>query len=591
MENIRIYCKNRAEYYNCKPGCQLIELARQIGHTHNTDKKGNTYPILAAYVDYQLKELGYNIYMAHSIEFIDITHPDGRRTFNRSLSFLLQAAVNDIYKGKYKLILDYSLPNGLYGELHKWDVTADDIRNFIAEGAKYKANSPKVSEIVPVDENDIKRLKKRMEELIQADIPFIKTKASNDEAVRIFLENGQLEKARLCKTLGCFFNSVYHLEGHTDTFYGPLLYSTGAIEKFDLVKYNNGFCLQSPNPFPPYELPEVKYQEKLYDIFKENGNWCRILGVKDIGTVNMAVQSGYTSQMIQIAEALHERKYGAIADMIYARKERVKLVLIAGPSSSGKTTTSKRIALHLRVLGLTPVVIAMDNYYVNREDTPLDEDGKYDFESIHAMDLELLNKQLNQLFNGEEIELPKFNFAEGKRFYDGEKIKLGPTDILIMEGIHALNPELTEDIENDKKFKVYASALTPLSIDENNYISTTDNRMLRRMVRDNNFRGTSAEETILRWQSVRNGEYKNIFPYQENADAMFNSSLIYELPLLKTYAEPLLRRIAPTSPAYAESLRLLKFLSYIVGMDNNEQNGIPPTSVLREFIGNSTFSY
>ena len=305
----------------------------------------------------------------------------------------------------------------------------------------------------------------------------------------------------------------------------------------------------------------------------------------------MAVQSGYTSQMIQIAEALHERKYGAIADMIYARKERVKLVLIARPSSSGKTTTSKRIALHLRVLGLTPVVIAMDNYFVNREDTPLDEDGKYDFESIHAMDLELLNKQLNQLFNGEEIELPKFNFAEGKRFYDGEKIKLGPTDILIMEGIHALNPELTEDIENDKKFKVYASALTPLSIDENNYISTTDNRMLRRMVRDNNFRGTSAEETILRWQSVRNGEYKNIFPYQENADAMFNSSLIYELPLLKTYAEPLLRRIAPTSPAYAESLRLLKFLSYIVGMDNNEQNGIPPTSVLREFIGNSTFSY
>ena len=591
MENIRVYCKNTGEYYSCTPGCELIDLARDINHTENTGKKGEKYPILAAYVDNQLKELSYKIYMAHSIEFIDITHPDGRRTFNRSLAFLLQAAVNDVYGGKYRLVLDYSLPNGLYGELHKQDVTQEDISRFIAEGAGYKAALPKLSEVVPIDNNDIIALKKRMEELVAANLPFIKTKASNDEAVRIFLKNGQLEKARLCRTLGCFFNSVYHLDGHTDTFYGPLLNSTGAIDKFNLVKYNNGFCLQSPNPFPPYELPEVKYQEKLYDIFKENGNWCRILGVKDIGTVNMAVQSGFSSQMIQIAEALHERKYGAIADMIHARKERVKLILIAGPSSSGKTTTSKRIALHLRVLGLTPVVIAMDNYFVNREDTPKDEDGNYDFESIYAMDLELLNKQLNQLFNGEEIELPKFNFAEGKRFFDGEKIKLGETDVLIMEGIHALNPQLTEDIDNDKKFKIYASALTPLSIDENNYISTTDNRKLRRMVRDNNFRGTSAEETILRWESVRNGEYKNIFPYQENADVMFNSSLIYELPLLKTYAEPLLRRIPPTSPAYAESLRLLKFLSYIVGMNNNEQSNIPPTSVLREFIGNSSFTY
>lgn len=591
MENIRIYCKNTGEYHSCTPGCELIELAQQIGYTHNGDKQGNRYPILAAYVDNQLKELGFKIYMAHSIEFLSISHPDGRRTYNRSLCFLLQAAVNEIYQGKYKLVLDYALPNGLYGELTKQEVTKEDIKNFIAQGATYKAKSPKVPEIVPVDVNDIKSLKKRMEELIQANLPLVKSKASNDEAVRVFLENGQLEKARLCKTLGCFFNTIYHLNGHTDTFYGPLLYSTGAIENFDLVKYNNGFCLQYPNPFPPYALPEVKYQEKLYDIFKENGNWCRILGVKDIGTVNMAVQNGYTSQMIQVAEALHERKYGAIADMIYLRKERIKLILIAGPSSSGKTTTSKRIALQLKVLGLNPVVVAMDNYFVNRENTPKDEEGNYDFESIYAMDLDLLNKQLNQLFNGEEIELPKFNFAEGKRFYDGEKIKMEENDILIMEGIHALNPQLTEEIDNDKKFKIYASALTPLSIDENNYISTTDNRMLRRMVRDNNFRGTSAEETILRWPSVRNGEYKNIFPYQENADVMFNSSLIYELPLLKTYAEPLLRRIPPTSSAFPESLRLLKFLSYIVGMNNTEQNGIPPTSVLREFIGNSTFSY
>lgn len=591
MENIRIYCKNTGQYYTCTPGCELIELSKQIGHLYNRDKNGTEHKILAAYVDNQLKELNYKVYMSHSIEFLDITHPDGRRTFNRSLCFLLQAAVNEVYGKKYKLVIDYSLPNGLYGELHKQDLTKEDTKQFIEQGALYKAAQPKKSEIIPLDENDIAAIKQKMEDMIAADIPFIKAKASNDEAVRIFLENGQLEKARLCKALGCFFNTVYYLKGQADTFYGPLLYSTGSLDKFNIVKYNNGFCLQSPNPFPPYELPEVKYQEKLYDIFRENANWCRIIGAKDIGTVNLAMQKGYAHNMIQISEALHERKYGAIADMIYGRKERVKLVLIAGPSSSGKTTTSKRIALHLRVLGLNPIVLEMDNYFLNREDTPKDEEGNYDFETIHAMDLPLLNTQLGQLFNGEEIEIPKFNFANGKRIYDGTKIRMKENDILIMEGIHALNPELTSSISNDLKFKIYASALTSLSIDENNYISTTDNRLLRRIVRDNNFRGTSAEDTILRWTSVRKGEYKNIFPYQENADIMFNSSLMYELPLLKTYAEPLLRRISPVSPAYAESLRLLKFLSYIVGMDSKELAFIPPTSVLREFIGNSSFNY
>lgn len=315
------------------------------------------------------------------------------------------------------------------------------------------------------------------------------------------------------------------------------------------------------------------------------------MGANDIATVNIAVQNGYASQLIQIAEALHERKYAAIADMIYARRDRVKLVLLSGPSSSGKTTTSKRLAVQLKVLGLNPVVLEMDNYFVNRERTPKDEDGNYDFESIYAMDLELLNSQLGSLLAGEEVEVPKFNFAEGRSTFCGNKLKLRESDILIMEGIHALNPQLTASIDDEKKFRIHASALTSLSIDENNNISTTDNRMLRRMVRDNNFRGTSAEDTILRWNSVRRGEYRNIFPYQENADVMFNSSLIYELPLLKHYAEPLLRRISPNSPAYSESLRLLKFLSYITVMNPKEQTGIPPTSVMREFIGESTFTY
>lgn len=578
MENIRVYCKNTNSFHSCKPGTKLVDLMNEMGYTHNTLKNGNSQPVLAAYVDNQLKELGFAIYMAHSIEFLDITHPDGRRTYMRSLCFLLQKAVNDVYDNRYQLEINYSLPNGLYGELHQKEATS---------GSSKKGHMP----IIPCCDNDINKIKGRMQELIASDLPYIKTKKNLEESVALFEQHGQPEKAFLAKSTGNFFNSVYYLDGYGDTFYGPMLHSTGFITKFDLVKYNNGFCLQAPQPFEPDSLPEVKFQDKLYEIFEENGKWCRILGASGIGTVNMAIQKGYAHQMIQIAEALHERKYAAIADMIYERKDRVKLVLLSGPSSSGKTTTSKRLAVQLKVLGLNPVVLEMDNYFVDREKTPLDEDGKYDFESIYAMDLELLNSQLSALLAGDEVEIPKFNFAEGKSTFCGNKLKLGESDILIMEGIHALNPQLTASIDDEKKFRIHASALTTLSIDENNVISTTDNRMLRRMVRDNNFRGTSAEDTIMRWQSVRRGEYRNIFPYQENADVMFNSSLIYELPMLKHYAEPLLRRISPTSPAYAESLRLLKFLSYITVMSPKEQAGIPPTSVMREFIGESTFTY
>ena len=569
MEKIRVYIKNTQQFHLVEPGTSLFSLMQQIG-----------VDALAAHVDNQLKELGYKVYMAHSIEFLDYTHSDGRRCYKRSLFFILQKAIKDLYPDK-QLILDYTIPNGNYGE-----ITDNPLSYNPDDSLKIRMETVK-----ELTEEEIAAIKRRMMEIVEANLPIEKKKLSNDEAVAIFTANKQFKKANLIQSLGQFFVSVYTLDGYADTFYGPMTHTTGAIRKFNIMKYNRGFYVQFPSNIPPYNLPSVKYQEKLFNVFKENSNWCNIIGAKDIATVNKAITQGYSNQIIQIAEALHERKYAAIADQIYSRKNDVKLVLLAGPSSSGKTTTSMRIALHLKVLGLNPVVLAMDNYFVDREQTPKDENGEYDFECVEAMDLQLLNTQLNQLMDGEEVDLPVFNFAEGRKYFTGKKTSMKPNDILIMEGIHALNPTLTASIDNKRKFKIYASALTSLSIDENNSISTTDNRMLRRMVRDNSFRGTSAEQTILRWASVHKGEYKNIFPYQENADAMFNSSLIYELPLLKHYAEPLLRRIQPTSEAYAESLRLLKFLSYIVEMTPSEHKAIPPTSVMREFIGGSSLKY
>ncbi len=572
---IRVFCKNTGKDYVVNPGLKLVDFLNQIKYTAPSGSR-----ILAAYVDNQLKELSFPLFMAHSVEFLTIEQNDGRRTYQRSLCMVLQKAVYDLYP-EYQLELDYTLPNGLYGELR----VRGNCKTTTEE------NIGVLPQSMTITDADVEKIRSRMQEIIDNDLPIIKTKQSSREAVSLFLRHGQTDKARLFETLGIFFISVYYLDGYGDTFYGPMLHSTGYINRFNLIKYNNGFCLQSPQTQQNVDMPKVKYQEKLHEIFKENSDWCTILGAKDIGTINRAILNGDSTRAIQIAEALHERKYAAIADKIYEKKDRIKLVLIAGPSSSGKTTTSKRLALQLKVIGLNPVVVGMDDYFVNRDRTPKDAEGNYDFESIYALDIELLNEQMNQLFNGEEVELPKFDFTKGYSSPSGNKIRVGSEDVLIMEGIHALNPELTAQISNDRKFKIYASALTSLSIDENNSISTTDNRLLRRIVRDSNFRGINAEETIIRWPSVVRGEFKNIFPYQENADIMFNSFLIYELPMLKYFAEPLLRRISPVSPAYPESLRLLKFLSYIIEINSKEIAAIPPTSVVREFIGGSTFSY
>jgi uridine kinase len=563
---IKVYCENNGQIYECRPGTNLGDLARQC-------EVKLKWPILAAVVDNQLKELGFEIFVSHNIRFIDYSHPDGYRTYVRSLNFLLQRAVATLYPDK-SLILDYTLWNGVYGELRE-SVPGEDNQ----------------MTTVILSEQEISAIGMEMERLVKAGLPFTRIKLRTTEAVELFRANKRPEKAFLHTERGKFFTTVYYLDGYADHYYGPLLENTGMLTSFNFESFSRGFLIQSPQLTNPYTIVKTPYQYKLFDVFKEYSDWCSILGVKNIGTVNNAIKKGKAKELIQIAEALHERKYAGIADEIYKRRDTIKLVLIAGPSSSGKTTTSKRVALQLKVLGLNPVVIELDNYFVDREHTPRDSEGNYDFEVLGALDTAFMNKQLNELFEGKEVDLPKFDFAEGKRTFRGDYLSLKENDILIMEGIHGLNPLLTAGIEESKKFRIYASALTSLSIDENNSISTSDNRLLRRIVRDGKYRGAPAEDVIMRWQSVRRGEINNIFPYQENADIMFNSALIFELPLLKYYAEPQLRRIAPNSPASTESIRLLKFLSYIQELQPDEIGTVPPTSIMREFIGGSSFSY
>ena len=427
-----------------------------------------------------------------------------------------------------------------------------------------------------------------MREIVAADLPFSKKMLSLEECCTLFERNNQKEKINLLKSIGRFHYNVYFLDGQADTFYGPLIPSTGLLATFSLMGFNDGFCLQYPMDGEPGKVLPMKRQSKIAGALNEYSDWCTVMGVRGVGTLNEKVLSGKIVDLINLSEALHERKYAEIANQIYDRRGSVKIVFIAGPSSSGKTSTSKRLALQCRILGLNPKVIELDNYFVDRHLTPLDANGDYDFEALEAMDLDFLGNQLNDLLDGKEVEIPRFDFKEGKRYFDGSMMQLHEKDILIMEGIHALNPAMIPGVDSTKVFRVYASALTSLSIDENNNISTSDNRMLRRMIRDNRVRGVIPESTIMRWQSVRRGENRNIFPYQEYADAVFNSAHIFELPVLKYYAEPLLRRISPSSPAFSEASRMLKFLDYIVALSPEEIAAIPPTSILREFISGQT---
>ena len=569
-DKFNVFLVNDGKRYEVPFLKRLGDFSNEVCKTVTDEKTGVEYPVLAALVDHKLKELDYRLSMSHEVEFIGYNHPDGRRTYLRSLCFVLQNAVRELFPDKV-LIVDHSLPSGLYCNICDVELREDGRR-------------------VPVrlSDADLAAIKKRMHEIVDADIPFIKKKMEASAAEALFEKNNQPDKAELQKSLGKFICSVYFLDGQVDTFHGPLLPSTGYLKVFDLLPFANGFCLQFPSEGDFSKVIPVKTQSKIAATLAAYSDWCSIVRVNGIGTLNRAITEGNAVRLINLSEALHERKYAAIADQIFARRDKVKAVFIAGPSSSGKTSSSLRLALQCRVLGMVPKVIELDNYFVDREHTPKDSDGNYDFEALEAMDLKLLNSQLNDLFAGKEVELPKFDFKEGRSVPSGKRISLGDKEILIMEGIHALDPAMVPDVDNSRIFRVYASALTSLNIDENNNISTSDNRLLRRMVRDNRVRGITPEETIMHWQSVRRGENRNIFPFQENADASFNSALLYELPMLKYYAEPLLRRIAPSSPAYTEAIRLLKFLDYIVALSPDEIAAIPPTSIMREFIGGQT---
>ena len=567
-KEITIFCKNDGKNHKIELGGTLEDLSKKWCRTVIDEKTGQKLDVIAALVDYKLKELEYRPMLFHQVEFIGFNHPDGRRCYLRSLCFVLQNAIRELYPDKV-LVVDHSLPSGLYCEIH--------------ETTKLEAGR-KQSYFVTDDELDM--IKEKMKEIIARNLPFKRVKTNSEEAMEIFRRNNQPLKAELQKSIGTFICSVYYLDGNADSFHGPLIPSTGFLKTFDITAIGDGFCLQGPQMTDFNKVMPMKRQAKIGSTLKDHSDWCSIIGIESLGNLNSAIKEGKAIEIINLSEALHERNYAKIADKIKESYKRI--VMIAGPSSSGKTSSSLRIALQCKVLGLKPKVIELDNYFVDRDKTPKDEDGKYDFESLYAMDLDLLNSQLNDLLDGKEVEIPKYDFKTGSRTYTGNRLHLEDKDILILEGIHALNPELTSAVDQSKIFRVFASALTSLNIDENNNLSTSDNRLLRRMVRDNRVRGISPEDTILRWNSVRRGESRNIFPYQENADALFNSALIFELPMLKYYAEPLLRRISPSSPAYTETVRLLKFLDYIIALQPSEIEAIPPTSIMREFIGGQT---
>lgn len=522
-------------------------------------KTGKEYPVLAALVDNKVKALDFELFYPHSVEFIGYNHPEGRRTYLRSLCFLAQRAARSLFPDK-RFKINHSLPSGFYCKLR--------------------------GEHIP--DADVVRLRDEMRRLVEADLPFTHKSVRADQAIALFEAQGQPLKADLIRSVGRFFTEVDYLDGVPDNFYGAMVPSTGYLKVFDLMPFHHGFCLQYPSDEDiTHTIPRQK-QIRLTTTLKDYGYWCKDSGIVSVSALNKRLLDGKAVELINLCEARQERKYAETADKIYAERERLRIVFLAGPSSSGKTSSSLRLAQQLKVLGLNPKVIELDNYFVSRERTPVDSDGKYDFEALQAMDLELLGQHLNTLLQGGEVELPRYDFKLGRPFFEGKMMHLDQNDILVMEGIHALDPAMVPTVDQSRIYRIYASALTSLKLDENCCISTTDNRLLRRMVRDNRVRGIVPEETILRWPSVRRGESKWIFPFQENADAQFNSALLYELPMLRYFAEPLLLRILPSSPAYPEARRLLKFLSYIVALTPAEIAAIPPTSILREFIGGQT---
>lgn len=554
MNTIDIYCVNTNTKKSYPLGVTLMEIKDDF-------KVKLANPIIGALVNNKVKELSFVFVKTKKVEFIDYSHPDGLRLYVRSLFFILYAAVREVFP-EVKLKMMHGISRGYYCEL--------------------------VGLNRPISESDIFAIKSEMHQLVELDIPFLKVGLPSAEAVEICRKQNLLFKARLIEQQGDLFSYLYFLGILANYFYGYMVPSTGYLKVFDLVPYYEGLLLRIPNPAKFSEVQPYTKLDKLFGVFQEHKDWAEILNVDNLANLNDSTLNGQSSDIIKISEALHEKKVAEIANVITERKKQVKIIMVAGPSASGKTTFSKRLMVQLAVNGLKPVMISLDDYFVDRDRTPKDIFGEYDFEAIEAIDIEFFNRQLLQLFNGETIDLPRFDFTLGQRIPSGKSLQLGPNSILIVEGIHGMNPNLIPHIKTENTYKIFLSALTQISIDDQNHISTTDNRLIRRMIRDSKYRNYSALDTIRRWPSVRAGEDKNIFPYQENADVMFNSAMVYELAVLKKYAEPLLKAVPESQPEFSESNRLLKFLSYIKPIDDLE---IPPTSLIREFLGGSSFIY
>lgn len=551
-QEIQIRCKNNKKSIYATIGSTLSDVFKQL-------KLKMPYNTVCAKVNNKVEGMNFRLYHNADVKFLDMTSGSGSRNYTRTLFFILCKAVHDLFPRSY-VVIDIPVSNGYYVDINiEREVTIDDVS----------------------------QIRQRMQEIIDAAMPIKRHEVPTEEAIQMFSQKGDEAKAKLLKSAGSLYTTYYQIDDYVDYYYGSLLTNTSQIYLFGLEKYYDGLLLRIPDLKNPNVLPEMTRQDKMFSIFKEQHQWQNIVGVRTVGDFNEIVEAGGGTDLINVSEALQEKKISRIADEIASRKD-VKLILLAGPSSSGKTTTCKRLSIQLVANGLKPLQISLDDYFINRVQTPLDENGEYDYESIYALNLELINEQFNALFRGEEVELPKYDFQLGVSKPSGKKVRMKENNVLVVEGIHALNPELTAHIPEKQKYRVYVSALTTILLDDHNYIPTTDNRLLRRIIRDYKYRGVDARDSIHRWPSVRSGENKWIFPFQENADAVFNSAMLFELAVIKQQAEPLLEQVPENCEEYSEAYRLRKFLKYIRPIPNKD---IPPTSLLREFLGGSSFRY
>lgn len=549
---VKVFCTNTGKTHEVEMGQSLSDIANDLGVKLK-------YSILGAQVNNKNIGLGYRLFQPKRITFFDIRHPEGQRMYVRSLSLMLIVAVKRTLPGA-QLRIAHAVSRGLYCEIHRdgQSVTIDDVD----------------------------AIKSYMHRLTSQALPITREEMETAEAIKLFAD--MQDKQRLLTQHADVYTSVHHLDGESAVMYGDLVPNTRIVDVWDIIPYFDGLLIRLPSTVNPESLGDMIKQDKMFGVFQEFDSWLKLIDTQNLADLNDAIISGRGQKVIQVAEALQEKKIGHIADMIAARRDSVKVVLISGPSSSGKTTFSKRLGLQLMVNGIRPVTLSIDNYFVNRELTPRDENGDYDFEAVEAIDVKLFNEQLSALTNGEEVEIPKFNFQTGSRYYDGEKLRLNDGDVLVIEGTHGLTPRLTEIIPSEVKFRIYVAPLSSINFDSTTRINTTDNRLIRRIVRDYATRGYTAKDTIARWPSVRRGEDRFIYPNQEEADVMFNSAQVYELAVLKPKAEAILLEVPQNSPEYAEARRLIKFLSYVKPLSDVS---IPPTSILREFLGGSSFVY